>query len=942
MELIDKYNIYIRDKYNDLIKSGNEIDNKKISKIFEYYSCIQLSKKFNQTFYEYDDIEPTFKEKNKMTRNDTGIDACNLIDTIVQCKLRKDSLTWEDCGTFFGSQNIFDSELKKTIIRWSNLIITRNKECKISKNLKEKKELFTDITYSQDDIIDYCNNLINNPPAIKKIKDEKFKLRDYQIEAIEIINKNKNVIISLPTGCGKNVVIIFSIDEKKRYLILVPRIILMEQIQNELIKHKPELKNKIQTIGDNNNEYDETKNITICVYNSVSVIEKYGDSFDKIFVDEAHHINIPEIYEIEEIQESDDESNISDDESNISDDEYYSEEENESILNDDKEDEIKNTTGFNKIIKSLSKYNNNVYLSATIDEIKDFTYYKKDIRDMIDNKYLCDYTIHIPIFSDDPSNKNICEHLLTKYRNIIVYCNSQKEGKKINDLLNTLQKGCSEYIDCKTSKTKREKIIERYKKGDIPFLVNVRILVEGFDAPITKGVCFIHLPSSKTTIIQIIGRALRLHDLKTYANIILPFSSKEDETNINKFLKILAQNDKRIKKSYESKTEGGYISIEKIKEEEDEKENEAIEFRYDMIYDSMGILQNGEEIWMKRLEEVKKYIDDNDRRPKQKEKKYGYLGIWLSNQLQNYNQKKYKTTVYNNQKIFENFLKEYEDKLLSGTKLWIKKYNDYKDWTEIHNKIPTLSKLNILEKNHFIWSSNVRRNKDILSSDKLLLINKLKYWSWNILETKFLNYYNETKKWIEENKKMPRGTTDDKIEKKYGTFCSNCRDGYKKNQLSETQIKLLENLPDWYWDKYQEDFIINYNKAKQWIDINKIIPSNKSSDSITKEIGTICSNWRLAYKQNRSTMTNKNIELIEKLPNWYWKDIDPFNDKYSELIKWNLENENRIPSNKSKNEIERKLGTFCSNHREKYKKNGLEIEKIKKLEKIIGWYWSKK
>jgi len=277
MELIDKYNIYIRDSYDDLIFSGKEIDNYDLDKIFEYYSCIQLSKKYKQQFYEYNDIDPTFKEQNKMTRNDTGIDACNLIDTIVQCKLRKDSLRWEDCGTFFGSQNIFDSVLKKTIVKWDNLIITRNKECKLSKNLKEKLELFIDITYSRDEIIDYCNNLIKNPPKIKKIKDEDFKLRDYQLEAIKIINKN--VIISLPTGCGKNVVIIYSIDEKKRYLILVPRIILMEQIKNELIKHKPELKNKIQTIGDNNNEYDETKNITICVYNSVSVVEKYGGNF---------------------------------------------------------------------------------------------------------------------------------------------------------------------------------------------------------------------------------------------------------------------------------------------------------------------------------------------------------------------------------------------------------------------------------------------------------------------------------------------------------------------------------------------------------------------------------------------------------------------------------------------------------------------------------------
>ena len=111
---------------------------------------------------------------------------------------------------------------------------------------------------------------------------------------------------------------------------------------------------------------------------------------------------------------------------------------------------------------------------------------------------------------------------------------------------------------------KADLIIEKYKKGDIPFLVNVRILVEGFDAPITKGVCFLHLPTNKTTLIQIIGRCLRLHPTKIIANIILPFSSKEDEKNICNFLKVMAKNDTRIKKSFENKTVGGYISIDNI------------------------------------------------------------------------------------------------------------------------------------------------------------------------------------------------------------------------------------------------------------------------------------------------------------------------------------------------------------------------------------------
>ena len=69
------------------------------------------------------------------------------------------------------------------------------------------------------------------------------------------------------------------------------------------------------------------------------------------------------------------------------------------------------------------------------------------------------------------------------------------------------------------------------------------------------------MPTLKT-LIQIIGRCLRLHPTKNIANIILPFSSKEDEKNICNFLKVMAKNDTRIKKSFENKQLEGYISID--------------------------------------------------------------------------------------------------------------------------------------------------------------------------------------------------------------------------------------------------------------------------------------------------------------------------------------------------------------------------------------------
>ena len=63
----------------------------------------------------------------------------------------------------------------------------------------------------------------------------------------------------------------------------------MEQLKKEIIKHKPTWKSKIQLIGDSNNTFDENKLITICVFNSVHLIENHGSTFKKIFIESTSY-----------------------------------------------------------------------------------------------------------------------------------------------------------------------------------------------------------------------------------------------------------------------------------------------------------------------------------------------------------------------------------------------------------------------------------------------------------------------------------------------------------------------------------------------------------------------------------------------------------------------------------------------------------------------------
>ena len=900
-KVVSRYNKNIYDRYKSLIELGitkEEYTNNHLCKIFEYYSCIQLMKEYKQIFLEYDDIKPEFKEFNSMSRTDTGIDACNLIDTIVQCKLRKDNLTWRECGTFFGSQNIFNEELKEVVVRWKKLLITRNKDCNLSKHLSAKHKLFIDKDYDKIEMISYCEELVKNIKDIEEDIEEDMEannsiiLRDYQLECIKLIKDSigKNVVINLPTGTGKNLIILHSMKEKTKYLILVPRIILMEQIKDEIKRYFPKLSRSVQCIGDGNDVYNEKKNICICVYNSISVIKDYMEGFEKIFIDEAHHIKKPEIYQ--EQEDEDEEQDLENPARKCDENTENIEENNDDVEEEEDIDDDSSEDNLNYIseIASLSKYNNNVYLSATIDKQDGFEYYSKDIREMIEKGYLCDYTIHIPIFSDDPTNKNICKNLIKNYHNVIIYCNSQKEGKAINNMMNSILKGSSQYIDCKTNKKQRDIIIKKYKDGDIPFLVNVRILVEGFDAPITKGICFMHLPASSTTLIQIIGRALRLHKDKRFANILLPFSNKGDETSICRFLNVIAKNDSRIRKSYEDKKLGGYINIDVVEEDDDDSDDDEvyesrsdIELKFNMVFDSLGKITNSNDLWNMRLEEVKKYIDENGKRPSSESlnKDVKFLGGWILDQNKNYNKKDRNMKNINNYNKWNEFINsnKYKTYFQSNYESFIMNLNKVKQYIDDNKKRP--SHHNNDDNNKFLgeWISSQVTNykkkqqnmKDVNIYNKWTeFINSEKYTQYFILPTmeeEFVTNLNKLKIYIDENNKRPSQHSEEKNIKFLGEWISTIQKNYNKKQKNMKDENIYNTWTEFinsdkyniYFQSQYEYFIINLNKLKIYINENRKRPQRKDKDENIKVLGNWMNTEIINYNKKQKNMKDENI-----------------------------------------------------------------------------------
>jgi superfamily II DNA or RNA helicase len=961
MNINSVYRYKIYNLYKDLTDEDKLNFKSKINKVFEYYSCIKLTNEYNTPYYEYLDIPSTFKEQNNLSILDTGIDCSNLTDSIVQCKLRKEILSWKDCATFIAHKTSFNEETQEEYIRWKKCIITRNSNSELSKNLKYHKFRFIDKLYDLDELYKYCNNINLNEfdnTQIELFNYSNIQLRDYQIEAINIIKKqnNQNVIVKLPTGSGKNLIIIKSLESnnlKNKYLILVPRIVLMEQLKQLFIDYG--YKNSlIQCIGNHNSKYNPDKLITICVYNSIDKVFDNINNFTKIYIDEAHHIYYPEIY-----KEYDDTEYDSDSDSNTEyDSDSNSDSDSNTESNTDSNTESNIEESYISKIRSLHSKNNLVYLSATIDPIDGDLYYEKSLEFMIDNNYLSDYQIAIPVFYEDPTDRNIAQYLLNNHFHIIIYCKSQEEGKKFNNLLNELCNNCSQYIDCNTKQKDRKEILDLFKDRKLRFLVNVKILTEGFDAPHTQGIMFLHLPTSRNTIIQCIGRALRNDDNKINAKIILPYSTEEDSNNLTKFINILSQVDSRCKKYKINITpidKDDNENNDDIGNEEDNEETEInnLNFKCEQLFNNISLDRNRS--WKMMLDKLEQYILENNKTPSKldKNKEIKKLESWLSNQKINYKKEIKIMREVEIRKSWEDFINKYSEYFKDNNEIWYENLNKLEQYILENNKTPlsidkdkeikqlgrwlSHQKINYKTEIKIMKEFEIRKRwEDFIAkySEHFKDNNEIWYENLNKLE----QYILENNKTPPQNSKLQYSKPQNKEIKQIGYWLSTQNKNYKKEKYIMKEVEIRKRWKD-FMNKYSEHFkdkneiwYENLNKLEQYILENNKTPSKRDKNKEIKQFGVWLSQQKKNYKKEIQIM--KEVEIR--------KQWDDFMDKYSKHFKNNneiwyenltkleqyiLEN-NKTPSERNKNKEIKQLGIWLSTQKINYNKKQYIMKEV--------------
>jgi superfamily II DNA or RNA helicase len=406
--------------------------------------------------------------------------------------------------------------------------------------------------------------------------------------------------------------------------------------------------------------------------------------------DEDYYDDLEEEINPEEINSEDEEKN--------SEDEDLQEDNDTEMESDQKEDEeqeqeqkIEEKSPMNKLLHSDARI---MFMSATprLFEESDETAEGMDIDNelfgevdyqypmgkAIDDGHICDYMIYVPTMSikkdegldtviEELQIKDYNRELLVKARFIIrgcmatgskkciIYCIEQNE---CSELMKIIKELCESYfaIDCwcdtitsTDSRDARKKKLGYFANvSEKAFLCSVQILNECIDIPECDSIFITYASKSRIRNIQRLCRANR-KDMKNPNKIASVFLWCDEYAEMASFMKHIKEYDSRFSFEKVKRINGSDANcsgIMKVGDCSDDKK----------VLDGVIVGFKSVASWYENLEKVKKYIDENGKRPTQKTNKE--LCSWITYQIKSSKERKYIMKIDEIYSLWNNFVND--------------------------------------------------------------------------------------------------------------------------------------------------------------------------------------------------------------------------------------------------------------------------------------------
>lgn len=337
------------------------------------------------------------------------------------------------------------------------------------------------------------------------------------------------------------------------------------------------------------------------------------------------------------------------------------------------------------------------------------------------------------------------------------------------------------------------------------------------------------------------------------------------------------------------------------------------------VYISSTIIEDN---WYETLEEVKKYMDKECKRPQSKSNEYYTMkkGIWLARQIINYKRKKGFVTDINKIGHWEDFLREYERYMVNSDAKWydvlekVKIYLDQRSMQLITND----KKLNR-------WITTQRKYYEQKKSLMIMPDKRLKWEEFTQKYSKYIMTKNEIwfnnlhkiEQFIKEKNRRPHEKTkcvEENILAEWLQEQLNKNAPYKKyperkekfEEFSKKYSNYIKTIDDMWYD--------SLNAVKIFIKDNGRRPNNKKKDE--SKLGRWITTNILNYNRKENAMRDpRKLEIWEQFTKEYHEYIMTDHERWFfilNMVKIFIKNNNVRPNIVSKDPNEKQLSCWIS------------------------------
>ena len=861
------------------------------------------------------------RKENKINPvRDTGVDVIQIENnkcSLVQCKNGYGKgLRMEDLAGFNAWISALDT--LKGYVYYTNKLSSNITSLPKNKRIEYIKQPFKEIK--------------------EQISAKVIKPYDYQIIAVnkfkEYFQKNNRGILAMPCGTGKTLTSYLISREFKQIIILSPLKEFAKQNLNRYV------------------EYGYNGNVLLVSSDGCRDIKEINKfiSLNKSFLISSTFCSIDCISQI--LDKCDNPLIIIDEFHNLS----------KTNIIDEKDD-------FYKVLNSDHKI---MFMSATPrvyeleDEMIDAEYifgeifYKMSFNEAIEKKFITDYKIWLPSIHEDNSQldkelsiyeidyviKAKCIFFFSCLLNngskkCIIYC---KDTNEIDDMMKAMDKLNEFYcLDINTSKItaintekERSELLVNFKNGnEIQLLFSVRILDECIDIPSCDSIFITYPTKSKIRTIQRMSRCMRINKFNSFkvGNI---FIWCDEYDKILETLSGIKEYDVFFKDKIKVNSNGFFVDGVKKNSEVD---NKLVE-KY-----IVGIKEFKMIGWEEKLEMVKKYINENEKRPSSeaKDNDIKMMGRWLLTQQRNYKLKKEimkNLEIYN---IWTEFItcEKYKKYFISNEEEWNNKLAELKKYIDKYNKRPSIEDKDIKISHQWIniQQRNYKSKKEIMKNSEIY--NK---WTEFITSEKYKKYFisneeewqcslNLVKKYIDENDKTPSQSNENKEIKTLSQWMSRQNSNYKSKKEIMKNSEIYDIWTEFITSEKYEKYLIsdeekwnnNLEYVRLYIDENNKRPDAHSKNKEISYYGNWLLNQSKNYKSKEQIMKNPKIYDIwtkfinsEKYKKYFISNEEEWQSSLNLVKKYIDENDKR-PSSKSNNKEISYYGNWLLNQSKNYK-----------------------